>query len=160
MLLSGLTTSELFCGYSFLLAWHVHFLSMLFTFWHLFTSYLFLSLNYYYARNTLFFCFKMMFSIILVLGIILNSSPFCGGLGARFWDPYAYEYGYFDDAKRRELLETTRQMFYFGYDNYLKYAFPKDELDPIHCTGRGPDYDNPWVVAKILCCSATRGLLI
>jgi len=34
-------------------------------------------------------------------------------------------------------------MFYFGYDNYMNFAFPKDELDPIHCTGRGPDYDNP-----------------
>ena len=26
-------------------------------------------------------------------------------------------------------------MFTFGYDSYMKYAFPKDELDPIHCTG-------------------------
>lgn len=34
-------------------------------------------------------------------------------------------------------------MFYFGYDNYMNFAFPKDELDPIHCTGRGPDHDNP-----------------
>ncbi|XP_052226391.1 ER degradation-enhancing alpha-mannosidase-like protein 1 [Dreissena polymorpha] len=34
-------------------------------------------------------------------------------------------------------------MFYFGYDNYMKHAYPMDELDPIHCTGRGPDYDNP-----------------
>lgn len=28
-------------------------------------------------------------------------------------------------------------MFYFGYDNYMEHAFPEDELDPIHCTGRG-----------------------
>lgn len=34
-------------------------------------------------------------------------------------------------------------MFEFGYDNYMKYAFPLDELDPIHCRGRGPDYLNP-----------------
>ena len=34
-------------------------------------------------------------------------------------------------------------MFYFGYNNYMNFAFPKDELDPIHCTGRGPDHDNP-----------------
>jgi mannosidase alpha-like ER degradation enhancer 1 len=34
-------------------------------------------------------------------------------------------------------------MFTFGYDSYMKYAFPLDELDPIHCTGRGPDYENP-----------------
>lgn len=41
------------------------------------------------------------------------------------------------------MLEETREMFTFGYDSYMKYAFPKDELDPIHCTGRGPDYENP-----------------
>lgn len=27
-------------------------------------------------------------------------------------------------------------MFYFGYDNYMKYAFPEDELNPIDCQGR------------------------
>ena len=41
------------------------------------------------------------------------------------------------------MVEETRQMFTFGYDSYMKYAFPKDELDPIHCTGRGPDHENP-----------------
>jgi mannosidase alpha-like ER degradation enhancer 1 len=61
------------------------------------------------------------------------------------------------------MLEETRQMFTFGYDSYIKYAFPLDELDPIHCSGkvaqtyfirnafivrtfilgRGPDYANP-----------------
>ncbi|EDO46917.1 predicted protein [Nematostella vectensis] len=34
-------------------------------------------------------------------------------------------------------------MFYFGYESYMRYAFPHDELDPIHCTGRGPDRKNP-----------------
>ncbi|KFM79018.1 ER degradation-enhancing alpha-mannosidase-like 1, partial [Stegodyphus mimosarum] len=41
------------------------------------------------------------------------------------------------------MKEEARKMFQFGYDNYLKYAFPKDELNPIFCTGRGPDYENP-----------------
>nr|CAD2145078.1 unnamed protein product [Meloidogyne enterolobii] len=39
--------------------------------------------------------------------------------------------------------EQAKEMFFFGYNNYLKHAFPLDELDPIHCTGRGPDYNNP-----------------
>ena len=26
-------------------------------------------------------------------------------------------------------------MFYHAYDNYMKYAFPKDELKPLSCTG-------------------------
>ena len=30
-------------------------------------------------------------------------------------------------------------MFTFSYSNYMLHAFPLDELDPIHCTGRGPD---------------------
>jgi hypothetical protein len=37
----------------------------------------------------------------------------------------------------------AKQMFYHGYDNYMQHAFPMDELDPIHCTGRGPDYAHP-----------------
>jgi len=63
----------------------------------------------------------------------------------RLWGiPDDTKYGHFDDRRRLEMLEATRHMFYFGYDNYMTYAFPKDELDPIHCTGRGPDYDNPY----------------
>jgi hypothetical protein len=25
----------------------------------------------------------------------------------------------------------------------MKHAFPLDELNPLHCNGRGPDYENP-----------------
>ncbi|XP_022791460.1 ER degradation-enhancing alpha-mannosidase-like protein 1 [Stylophora pistillata] len=53
------------------------------------------------------------------------------------------KYRYFSENERIKLREEARQMFYFGYDNYMNFAFPKDELDPIHCRGRGPDYDNP-----------------
>ena len=53
------------------------------------------------------------------------------------------KYRYFSDNERVKLREKARQMFYFGYNNYMNFAFPKDELDPIHCTGRGPDYENP-----------------
>ena len=49
----------------------------------------------------------------------------------------------FPETRRLEMKEAARRMFYFGYDSYMKYAFPKDELDPIHCTGRGPDEDDP-----------------
>ena len=77
-------------------------------------------------------------------------------------------------ATRIELREQTREMFSFAYDNYLRFfvlilllryqgnilcnnlllsfffqilcshAFPSDELDPIHCRGRGPDVNNPY----------------
>lgn len=62
------------------------------------------------------------------------------------------KYSYFDDRRRQEMLEATRQMFYFGYDSYMTHAFPMDELDPIHCTGRGPDYDDPYaaLIASVI----------
>ena len=53
------------------------------------------------------------------------------------------KYRYFSETERLKLREKAKQMFYFGYENYMSFAFPKDELDPIHCTGRGPDYENP-----------------
>lgn len=58
-------------------------------------------------------------------------------------DPYLNKYGHFSERERLEMLEEAKKMFYFGYDNYMKHAFPKDELNPIYCSGRGPDYDNP-----------------
>ncbi|KAK8751189.1 hypothetical protein OTU49_013330 [Cherax quadricarinatus] len=53
------------------------------------------------------------------------------------------KYASISENERLRLKEDTRDMFYFGYDSYMKYAYPKDELNPIYCSGRGPDYDNP-----------------
>ena len=33
------------------------------------------------------------------------------------------------------MLQKARDMFTFGYDSYMTFAFPMDELDPIHCKG-------------------------
>lgn len=52
-------------------------------------------------------------------------------------------YLYFSRSERVQYREKAREMFQFGYDNYMKYAFPQDELDPIHCRGRGPDMERP-----------------
>ena len=35
---------------------------------------------------------------------------------------------------------TAKAMFEFGYDNYMRHAFPLDELNPHACSGRGVDY--------------------
>ena len=59
------------------------------------------------------------------------------------WGPFDQRYGHFPESQRLDMVEQTRQMFTFGYDNYMKHAFPQDELDPIHCSGRGPDFENP-----------------
>ncbi|KAJ7507717.1 alpha mannosidase-like protein [Mycena galericulata] len=39
--------------------------------------------------------------------------------------------------------ERTRELWYHGFDNYMIFAFPLDELAPLTCTGRGPDWDHP-----------------
>jgi len=83
-------------------------------------------------------------SRVLLLMILFVTTTSTRTVRSFLWDEET-KYGYFGEAERLQLLDTTREMFYFGYDNYMKYAFPMDELDPIHCTGRGPDYDNPWV---------------
>jgi hypothetical protein len=53
-------------------------------------------------------------------------------------------YLYFSRSERLQYREKAREMFQFGYDNYMKYAFPEDELDPINCRGRGPDIERPY----------------
>ncbi|KAI1294947.1 ER degradation-enhancing alpha-mannosidase-like protein 1 [Halotydeus destructor] len=52
-------------------------------------------------------------------------------------------YGLFSEELRLKYKDEARAMFQFAYDSYMEHAFPLDELDPIHCTGRGPDIHNP-----------------
>lgn len=49
----------------------------------------------------------------------------------------------FPDELRLVFRERARRMFYDAYDNYIRYAFPMDELNPVNCSGRGRDWDNP-----------------
>jgi hypothetical protein len=53
------------------------------------------------------------------------------------------QYGKITKDELKIAKEQVENMFWFGYGNYMKHAFPLDELDPIHCKGRGPDYDHP-----------------
>ncbi|KAJ7228743.1 alpha mannosidase-like protein [Mycena pura] len=39
--------------------------------------------------------------------------------------------------------EKTRELWYHGFDNYMDFAFPLDELTPLSCAGQGPDWDHP-----------------
>jgi len=57
--------------------------------------------------------------------------------------PLEKQYSSFSELERLEMLEKTKEMFYHGYDNYMEHAFPLDELNPLHCCGRGPDYEQP-----------------
>ncbi|GAB1310230.1 alpha-1,2-Mannosidase [Madurella fahalii] len=43
----------------------------------------------------------------------------------------------------KELRRETVDMFYHGFDNYMKIAFPEDELRPVSCTPLVRDTKNP-----------------
>lgn len=66
-----------------------------------------------------------------------------GGRG-RGRDEYEKRYSSaFPPQLRAQMRDLARGMFVFGYDNYMAHAFPQDELNPIHCRGRGPDRGDP-----------------
>ncbi|KAJ6516008.1 alpha mannosidase-like protein [Mycena sanguinolenta] len=44
-------------------------------------------------------------------------------------------------ARLRTYLQ--RSLWYHGFNNYMTFAFPLDELRPLSCTGQGPDWDHP-----------------
>ncbi|KAL0935246.1 ER glycosyl hydrolase [Colletotrichum truncatum] len=46
-------------------------------------------------------------------------------------------------AKLAELRNATTQVFHHGWDNYMRVAFPEDELRPISCTPLTRDPLNP-----------------
>ncbi|KAH9993279.1 glycosyl hydrolase family 47-domain-containing protein [Xylariaceae sp. FL0662B] len=46
-----------------------------------------------------------------------------------------------------ELKQETVDMFYHGFDNYMKIAFPEDELRPVSCTPLTRDPLNPRNIA-------------
>ena len=76
-----------------------------------------------------------------------------------FWEKfYGNEYREFSESKRLESKDLAKKMFYFGYENYMKHAFPLDELNPIDCSGRGPDVLNPLVQLKIFLCKLNKNL--
>lgn len=67
-----------------------------------------------------------------------------GGGGGAGGDEYERRYsGAFPPQLRARLRDAARGMFVFGYDSYMQHAFPRDELDPLHCRGRGPDRQDP-----------------
>ncbi|KAJ1721575.1 hypothetical protein LPJ53_003919 [Coemansia erecta] len=45
--------------------------------------------------------------------------------------------------RRLELRDQTKASFYHAYNGYMEHAFPFDELNPITCTGRGSDRQDP-----------------
>ncbi|KAL1465317.1 hypothetical protein WDU94_004899 [Cyamophila willieti] len=89
--------------------------------------------------------YKLLFQSIMVICIyvLTMSTNVNADFKTNFFDTLKTKYGSFPESLRIEMREQSRSMFYFAYDSYMKYAFPLDELNPVNCSGRGPDYDNP-----------------
>ncbi|XP_033647803.1 ER degradation-enhancing alpha-mannosidase-like protein 1 [Asterias rubens] len=87
-------------------------------------------------------CFTIFVLLFNVSVFLLSSGKQLNWFSAKTGQ-YDKRYGAFTEKERQQKLADVKKMFYFGYDNYMKHAFPLDELDPIHCRGRGPDHDNP-----------------
>ncbi|POV98796.1 hypothetical protein PSTT_14174 [Puccinia striiformis] len=51
--------------------------------------------------------------------------------------------GLMTSKRKLELRDLVKKTWYHGYDNYMKHAFPDDELRPLSCTGIGQDHENP-----------------
>ncbi|EAS29000.2 ER glycosyl hydrolase [Coccidioides immitis RS] len=47
------------------------------------------------------------------------------------------------ESRIAELRAEAEHMFYHGFDNYMKYAFPEDELRPLSCGPLTRDRENP-----------------
>uniref|UniRef100_A0A0K8RA00 alpha-1,2-Mannosidase n=1 Tax=Ixodes ricinus TaxID=34613 RepID=A0A0K8RA00_IXORI len=83
-------------------------------------------------------------SLTIIVALVSLGLP-AASYDVFFYKPGFYDrkYGSFPEKLRLEMAQEAKLMFEFAYDSYMKYAFPKDELNPIYCTGRGPDYDDP-----------------
>ncbi|KRZ54036.1 ER degradation-enhancing alpha-mannosidase-like protein 1 [Trichinella nativa] len=73
--------------------------------------------------------------VTCLLGTVSTNRLFLGT-----FDPWEKWYGSFSESERIKMVDMIRQMFGFAYDNYMRWAMPFDELDPLNCRGRGPDY--------------------
>ncbi|KAH9050101.1 alpha-mannosidase [Lactarius hengduanensis] len=49
--------------------------------------------------------------------------------------------------RKSEMRDKVRELWYHGYTSYMRFAFPLDELAPLSCTGRGPDWHFPENIA-------------
>ncbi|CAH8438565.1 unnamed protein product [Dicrocoelium dendriticum] len=77
--------------------------------------------------------------LVVVMYLIL--STYCSPFNHTNWGDY-FNF-HINSNTKISYLDTVKEMFHFAYSNYMNHSFPFDELDPIHCVGRGYDYANP-----------------
>jgi hypothetical protein len=54
------------------------------------------------------------------------------------------------------MRDYAKRMFDFSFNGYMQHAFPLDELDPVHCVGRGV-YDARFLMEQNLALEAAIG---
>jgi hypothetical protein len=69
-------------------------------------------------------CFKLYNNLLIILVFIL----FTCNISMLSFD--------FPEKKKAYYREKVKSMFYHAYNGYLDYAYPKDELRPLSCTGQ------------------------
>ncbi|KIJ70173.1 glycoside hydrolase family 47 protein [Hydnomerulius pinastri MD-312] len=67
----------------------------------------------------------------------LKSTAWASTAGGNVWTSH----------RKQAFRDATRDLWYHGFNNYMSRAFPLDELSPLSCTGRGPDWENPGNIA-------------
>ncbi|KAG8920690.1 alpha mannosidase-like protein [Tulasnella sp. 418] len=45
--------------------------------------------------------------------------------------------------RKLQIRNEVKELWDHGFNGYMKYAFPMDELQPLSCTGRGPNWRDP-----------------
>lgn len=71
------------------------------------------------SSGILIFCLFLLFYITQAN----NEIPFPFKTG-----DFERQYRPLSDSEKNQAKEDVLKMFYFGYDNYMKHAFPMDEL--------------------------------
>ncbi|RIA92358.1 Glycoside Hydrolase Family 47 protein [Glomus cerebriforme] len=79
-------------------------------------------MTFHYYNNIIY----IVFWIIFLLSVVVNN---VSGMS---------------EQRKNELKIQVKDMFYHAFNNYMKYAFPDDELNPLQCTGRGSDKNDPY----------------
>ncbi|KAF7433136.1 alpha mannosidase-like protein [Pleurotus ostreatus] len=83
----------------------------------------------------------------LFAGVLISLRCLAWGTDSSATNLSTSSYDPWTTQRKIAVRERTRQLWYHGFDNYMTFAFPLDELSPLSCTGRGPDWDNPSNIA-------------
>lgn len=74
---------------------------------------------------------------ILILSNFILSLLIQSVLGSEGFKPFS-----FNEAEINHYRKETKKLFYFAYNNYLKFGYPYDELRPISCVPKTRNFTN------------------